>query len=111
VATWIQVTPEGVEHPDGPSLWDGQPQWAADPGYEWTFYGSQPTTAPNEPAERVNERTLRERAVLALQVNADYLALASPTAAQRNTQVDRLTRECSALIRITLGLLDSTDDS
>lgn len=56
-----------------------------------------------------NADLLRARARLALAVNADYLALPAPTAADAITQVGRLTRECSGLIRLLLGLFDSTD--
>lgn len=56
-----------------------------------------------------NAQTLRDRAGAALAANATYLALSSPTAAQNTTQVQRVTKECSALIRLALNLLDSTD--
>jgi hypothetical protein len=58
--------------------------------------------------DAVNERTLRDRATQALQANADFLALASPTNAQTLAQVKTLTRECSALIRLLLRKLDTT---
>jgi hypothetical protein len=58
-----------------------------------------------------NAATLRDRAAQALAVNATYLALANPTAAQTTTQVQRLTRECSALIRLTINQLDSVSDA
>jgi hypothetical protein len=60
-------------------------------------------------ALELHRQTLRDRAVLALDVNAAYLALNPPTAGQVATQVGRLTRECSGLIRLALDLLDSTD--
>lgn len=56
-----------------------------------------------------NRATLAQRAENALRANANYLALATPTAAQQAQQLDRVTRESSALIRLVLGLLDSMD--
>jgi hypothetical protein len=57
----------------------------------------------------VNEMDLREKARTALALNDAFLALASPTNAQTLTQVQRLTRECSALIRLAIRALDTTD--
>ena len=56
----------------------------------------------------VNEATIRGRAATALTANNTFLALTSPTNAQVLAQTKILTRECSALIRLALRLLDTT---
>ena len=53
-----------------------------------------------------NGRTLEQRLRTLLARNGEFLALASPTVAERNAQTARLTRECSALIRYVLRDLD-----
>lgn len=60
------------------------------------------------PAE-LNEAMLRDRAGQALQANATFLGLGAPTNGQTLAQVQRLTRETSAIIRLLLGQLDTTD--
>ena len=52
---------------------------------------------------------LHARARQALVDNAAFLALASPTNAQVLAQTKRLTRECSALIRLVVALDGARD--
>lgn len=66
--------------------------------------------AAAEQAE-TNGRTLEQRLRTLLTRNAEFLALASPTVAERNAQTARLTRECSALIRYVLRDLDDIGDT
>lgn len=61
------------------------------------------------PVAEENAGAIRTRIALALDENAAFLALTPPTNAQILAQVRMLTRECSALIRLFGGLLDSTD--
>lgn len=55
-----------------------------------------------------NGDTLRQKAQQALNANATFQAIASPTNAQNATQVQALTKQCNGIIRLLLGALDST---
>lgn len=50
-----------------------------------------------------NTDVLVSKARAAITANANYLAIPAPSNAQVVAQVERLTRECSALIRILVG--------
>lgn len=57
-------------------------------------------------AEAAAQVAMSDRLRAARAGNRDHLALASPTAADTRKQVDRLTRQVNALIRLTLADLD-----
>ena len=70
--------------------------------------GTDTETIPT-PAQ-VNGTTIRGRVATALTTNATYLALPTPrTNAQIAAQVEALTRQNAALIRLVAGLLDTTN--
>jgi hypothetical protein len=60
-------------------------------------------------AQQVNADALRDKAKQSLATNNAYLKLATPTAAETATQIKRLTRQSSTLIRMLLDGLDDTD--
>jgi len=80
--------------------------------YRVTNAGGQEIGFDEEHIPTVEEsiaETLRSRARTALDANATYLNIASPSNAQVVAQVRRLTQECSGMIRLVLGVLDTTD--
>lgn len=97
-------------------------QWDSTTGYtRWNADGAQQEQRPltvdeaarlaaqdAATAADVNQRDMRAKLNTALGVNDAYQALASPTAAQNLAQSRALTRECNALIRMQLALLDTT---
>jgi hypothetical protein len=72
---------------------------------------SSPACVPAPDPTVANADTLRQRAQAALTANAAYLALATPTATQTTVQVQRLTKENNALIRLALNLLSDISDT
>ena len=59
---------------------------------------------------QINGAKLQGRVAMALTTNATYLALPTPrTNAQVAAQVEALTRQNAALIRLVAGLLDTTN--
>jgi hypothetical protein len=60
-------------------------------------------------ARRAARDSIRGKAQAALAANVTYLALANPTNAQVVAQVNRVTRECTALIRLLLDAVESED--
>ncbi len=66
--------------------------------------GASPRTAEDR-----NTDTLRELIDASLKANRVFLSVRAPTLDQLTAQVQSLTRETTAIIRLLLGRLDGTD--
>lgn len=94
--------------PTGYTRWDAagtQIQARALTTAESTALADQDTVA----TASANDASLRTKASNAIAANDAFLAIASPTNAQVVAHVQRLTRENTALIRLVIGQLDSTN--
>lgn len=79
------------------------------PGVGWTTTDGGTTWQPPAiPVTTQNQADLHQKAATALTNNAAFLAITSPTNAQAVAQVQALTRQMNAVIRLMLGLLDTT---
>lgn len=86
---------------------DGDPDWVKwveeDPVQGYKGFGQDP-----RPGSREDNRTAIIGKVLsALQTNQTYLGRTNPSTAQNTAQVQALTRQMTALIRIAVDQLDS----
>lgn len=69
-------------------------------------YNAAEDAAAADSARALNANTMRDRMQAAITANSTYLALNNPTTAQRDAHIQRLTRECNALMRLVLGATD-----
>jgi hypothetical protein len=100
-ATWTPpggITPRGIDAFPNCEIGD-------------TFDGTTLTKAipPPEPLSETNRKALYAKGAQALASNITYLAIPSPTQAQAGAQVQSLTKQTNALIRLTMSLLDNID--
>lgn len=80
------------------------------PVWESTEFVPEPgTLEAQDKVHHENAGTLRSRAEQALATNTAFLANPTPTNAQTLAQVKALTRQSSALTRLALAKLDSTE--
>lgn len=63
------------------------------------------------PTELANYQTLVGKAPAAIANNQTFLALTAPTNAQTLAQVEALTRQVNAIIRLLVGQLEAVDDT
>lgn len=79
---------------------------------EWNAAGQLARSTPVPlPADEVNRSSLLARVTNALAANDAYLALGAPTNAQVAAQVQALTRQVDALIRIAAAQLGAIADA
>lgn len=71
--------------------------------------GSRQLVTETYPVSEDNRRAIEARVVQALAANDAFLAITSPTSADVVTQMRLLTREASAVIRLLLSRLDTTE--
>lgn len=76
---------------------------------ESTAVADAAAAAVQETSRSSVAQSLRAKAGSAIAANNTFLSLASPTNAQTLAQVQRLTREANALIRLMLSQLDADD--
>lgn len=96
----------------GPLEWDGVAPYTPPAGTTVMTEAAALAAGYTMPARAqtlVTEAIIRGRAGQALDFNAAYLAIASPTNAQAVAQVGVLTRECSGLVRLLLRRLDTDE--
>jgi len=72
---------------------------------------AEAAAAAAQASQAANAASLQGKAQAALAANSTFQAIASPTNAQVLAQVQLLTKECNALIRLALNLLDTTSDT
>lgn len=63
-----------------------------------------------EEQRETNRLTLEEKARIAIDANKAYLALDPPTTAEALAQVDKLTNQMNAVIRLLVRELDEIDE-
>jgi len=66
------------------------------------------TPLSQQEIEAANAQSIIARAQTALAANATFQGLTAPTLAQFEAQVQLLTTEVNGLIRVVMGLLDTT---
>src|SRR5262249_3687142 len=107
----VDVNPSNTVIISGPVLWDGASPFTAPSGQQILAEAvalANGYTYPGPSTAEIVNATISSRAVKAIATNIAYLAIPSPTNAQAVTQVNALTKEVTAIIRLILNQLAST---
>lgn len=96
----------------GPLRWDGETPYTPPAGTHTMLTDAAITagyTFPAPPVAQQNSQLIQALLAAAIANNITYINTTTPTAVVTTLQVKALSRQVNALIRYTLGQLDTTD--